>query len=75
MITISHNLGGAMHSRLQLGTKEAADVIGISVKTLCQWRMRRIGPPFFKLPNGMVFYNKNDIDEWVENLRNDPNGS
>lgn len=55
--------------RSYLGTKEAANRIGVSVKTLALWRKRRYGPEFYKLGRNMVYYNKSDIESWLESCR------
>lgn len=47
----------------RLDTQNAAKYIGVSVKTLAQWRTQGKGPKFIK--RGRVFYYRKDIDEWL----------
>ena len=48
-----------------LRNPEAAAHIGVSSKTLRNWRFRGIAPPAVKL-NGAVRYRRSDLDRWVE---------
>jgi Helix-turn-helix domain len=51
-----------------LSTYEAARFIGVSPRTLMNWRWRRIGPSFMKYGdgNGAVRYLVSDLREWLQ---------
>lgn len=46
--------------------KEAAQVVGFSVRTLQAWRVRGAGPRFVKVSARCVRYRQRDLEEWVE---------
>jgi DNA-binding transcriptional MerR regulator len=48
-------------SRLILDTPDAADLLGVSPRTLEDWRWRGIGPPFYKLGRRIVRYRAEDL--------------
>lgn len=66
-------LGAFVNERLELGTKEAADLIGVTVKTLAIWRKEGRGPAFFKLSGKLVYYNRSEINAWIGKCRVEPN--
>lgn len=45
----------------------SASYLGISEKTLANYRSRGIGPPFVK--RGRIFYFKADLDAWLASGR------
>ena len=47
----------------RLDTQNAADYLGLSVKTLAMMRCNGTGPKFIK--RGRIFYFKEDLDEWI----------
>lgn len=49
-----------------MSTKEAAQYLGISEKTLYARRSSGTGPQLFK--NGRIFYEQKDLDAWVQGL-------
>ena len=49
-----------------LTEKEAAKLLGFSVRTLQGWRYRGGGPRFVRVSRGCVRYRRQDLDEWVE---------
>lgn len=51
--------------RLYLDTRAAADHLGLSRRTLEQWRVSGGGPPFIKMGAG-VRHNAADLQRWVE---------
>lgn len=51
-----------------INEREAAEMIGASVRTMQQWRLRGTGPPFRKLSR-MVRYSVRDIEIWVDSQR------
>ncbi len=52
--------------RLALRPREAAEAIGVSVKTLSNWRTLPTpkGPRFCRI-NNSIFYRVADLDEWL----------
>lgn len=61
--------GGREQSNGKLSPKEAAAVIGVTVSTLCIWRQRKIGPPFYQRTTKRVFYLKPDLEAWEASQR------
>ncbi|MDD9376537.1 helix-turn-helix domain-containing protein [Streptomyces sp. ZAF1911] len=57
-----------------LTSAEVADRLGVSEKTLGNWRTRRYGPPFIRLSGafGPVRYRPADVDAWEERRLTDP---
>jgi predicted DNA-binding transcriptional regulator AlpA len=51
-------------SRL-LRAEDIAEITGLSVETLAQWRSQRKGIPFVKLSRNCVRYRQADLDEWL----------
>lgn len=47
----------------RLDTENAANYLGLSVKTIAMMRCDGTGPKFIK--RGRVFYFKKDLDEWL----------
>jgi predicted DNA-binding transcriptional regulator AlpA len=52
-------------SRL-LHAEEIAEITGLSVETLAQWRSQRRGIPFVKLSRNCVRYRQQDLDRWLD---------
>lgn len=52
-------------------TVEAAGYLGISRKTLEDWRWRRLGPAYARLGR-RVIYRKADLDAFVESRKVNP---
>ena len=44
---------------------EVADLTGISVETLAQWRSQKRGIPYIKISRNCVRYRVSDVDLWV----------
>lgn len=57
--------------RRLLSPEELATYLGISTKTVWNWRSLRQGPPAYKLGSraGRVRYRLADVDEWLEEHR------
>jgi DNA-binding transcriptional MerR regulator len=53
---------------MKLDEKATAERIGLSPKTLANWRSSGGGPPFYKL-GGRVLYDPCDLDAWVASRR------
>lgn len=49
-----------------LDTRRAANYIGVSYSTLCQWRMVGRGPRFIKPSSHKVVYRVSDLDAWLD---------
>ncbi len=48
-----------------LTARQAADAIGIHVRTLANWRVQGRGPTFVKVSRGKVAYLASDVDRFV----------
>ena len=49
-----------------LRAEDVAQITGLSVETLAQWRSQRRGIPFMKLSRNCVRYRQADLDRWLE---------
>ena len=49
-----------------LTPNEVAQITGLSVETLAQWRSQRRGIPFVKVSRNCVRYRQSDLDQWLE---------
>jgi len=49
-----------------LRAEDVAQITGLSVETLAQWRSQRRGIPFMKLSRNCVRYRQADLDKWLE---------
>ena len=54
-----------------VNTKEAAKLLGVSTRTLCEWRIRRKGPPYCDLSAGKgkqacIRYSLKDLQKWIK---------
>jgi len=58
-----------------LTPNDVAEILGVSVGTLAQWRHRGHGPRFYSLTGQAVRYRRSDVDEWVESRRREPEGT
>jgi excisionase family DNA binding protein len=57
-----------------LGTKEAAEKIGVHKETLRRWRDSGRGPAYQKI-GSRFYYKDGDIKKWLDSNRKDPEGS
>jgi len=48
--------------------QEAAGFVHAKAQTMRAWRVRRKGPPYYKL-SGRVFYKREDLEAWIEKSR------
>ena len=53
-----------IHEKGYLNTAQAADMLGLSPKTLCTWRALDKGPKFYKF-NRAVVYKVEDLEAWI----------
>lgn len=52
-----------------LSNEKAAEILGISPRTLANWRVRGWGPRYSRLtdsPRSPVVYRESDIQEWID---------
>lgn len=56
----------------QLNTAESAKFLGLGEQTLCNWRFKRIGPPYIKYSPRKVSYLVRDLREYRDRNRIDP---
>lgn len=49
-----------------LRVEQVAEITGLSVETLAQWRSQRKGVPFIKLSRNCVRYRGEDLDRWLD---------
>ena len=50
----------------KLNCKQAAELIGVSPRTLERWRRERRGPEFFCPKPGRPFYLLSDVEAWQQ---------
>ena len=50
--------------RRRLDTNQAAELLGLSARTLSTWRCRGDGPPFLKI-GGAVRYDEQALEAWA----------
>lgn len=48
---------------------DAATYLNVTKSALATWRARRMGPPFIRLTERVVRYDRNDLDRWVDERR------
>ncbi|GBF59256.1 hypothetical protein PbB2_02948 [Candidatus Phycosocius bacilliformis] len=53
---------------LELGPKQAAYWLGVSVRTMEDWRARGEGPPYYKV-GGAIRYSIAELEAWFEGRR------
>lgn len=61
----SRRRGATRDPEALLNQRQAADLMGVSERTLECWRSRGGGPPFVKISRRAVRYRRQDIDQWV----------
>ena len=44
---------------------EIAEITGLSIETLAQWRSQKRGIPYVKVSRNCVRYRQIDLDQWV----------
>lgn len=54
-----------------LNPARAAHLLGVTVRTLDNWRARGIGPAYYRL-EGQIRYRTDDIEAWLEANRVEP---
>ncbi len=49
-----------------LKEEDAADFLGVSVRTLQGWRFKGGGPKFIKISHRAIRYRRKDLIEWID---------
>ena len=49
-------------------TKQAADYLKVSYRTLQNWRSAKVGPPYNRI-GGLIRYRQSDLDEFVVTVK------
>ncbi|MBT3509302.1 MAG: helix-turn-helix domain-containing protein [Nitrospina sp.] len=49
-----------------LKEEDAAEFLGVSVRTLQGWRFKGGGPKFIKISHRAIRYRRKDLIEWIE---------
>jgi predicted DNA-binding transcriptional regulator AlpA len=44
---------------------EVAEITGLSIETLAQWRSQKRGVPYVKIARNVVRYRQQDVDLWI----------
>lgn len=60
--------GGSIRSTSSsklLTAEEVAEITGLSVETLAQWRSQKKGVPYVKISRNCVRYRQTDLDGWL----------
>jgi len=66
MTPLPKTVGSISSGILLLTPSEVAQITGLSVETLAQWRSQRRGIPFVKVSRNCVRYRQSDLDRWLE---------
>jgi predicted DNA-binding transcriptional regulator AlpA len=61
----SQDRPGSVASPRLLTSDDVAQITGLSVETLAQWRSQRRGIPFIKISRNCVRYRQCDLDAWL----------
>lgn len=48
-----------------LSPEEVSMILQIKISTLSNWRSRKLGPPFIKLPSGSIRYELKALNEYI----------
>ena len=62
--TANHSPRPAAPSKL-LKPEDVAELTGLSVETLAQWRSQKRGIPYVKISRNCVRYRRSDLDGWL----------
>ena len=59
------------HPRLSVSANEAAAMLGVSPRTLANWRTQGIGPAFVRIGavHSRTLYRLDDLKAWLDNNR------
>ncbi len=48
--------------------KQVAETLGITTRTLDNWRTEQKGPPYYKV-EGFIRYNEDELKKWLESRK------
>lgn len=67
----------ASTSPLAVNAVDAAAMLGVSLRTLANWRTRGIGPAFVRIGavHSRTLYRLDDLNTWLDNNRVETSGS
>jgi hypothetical protein len=51
---------------------ELAAQLGVKKRALRNWRQRRVGPPWAKLPSKQIIYPRAGLPPWLQSLEQKP---
>lgn len=68
---LAQRIAAALAPVVWLTPAEAAEVLGVPVPTLAQWRYRGQGPRYSKV-GSLVRYSRRDLDAWLVDAAVDP---
>lgn len=66
MTPLPKTAGSIFSGVVLLTPGEVAQITGLSIETLAQWRSQRRGIPFVKVSRNCVRYRQSDLDRWLE---------
>lgn len=49
-----------------MSPERLAELIGVSIPTLANWRAQGIGPQFIKLGRRRICYVETDVESWIK---------
>ncbi len=58
--------GNSRPSARLLTAEQVAEITGLSMETLAQWRCQRRGIPYVKISRNCVRYRQADLDAWLQ---------
>ncbi len=53
----------------RVSPKRAAELLGVSVRTLEEWRRKKIGPAFVKLGPKLIRYEVRELEQFLATVR------
>lgn len=69
-VTVFHGPNSTLESLGLITESELAAALGVQVKTLQNWRSRRIGPAFIRRAKA-IFYERDDVIAWMRAQKHD----
>lgn len=60
----------SLHFRL-LSTRDVADLLGVSARTVEDWRALSVGPPYIRMGTRTVRYRSDSLEEWIASRQSD----
>ena len=56
---------------MKLSIEETAKYLDVSVGTLANWRHANTGPVYYKPTGKLIYYFKEDLDDWIKGEGNE----